>query len=83
MVGIEVKNQIYIRNTASGLRFTTYDYDSVLGKYFAHARMYDPSLGRMLGAVTDCRRKRLQCQKGMGSGSERRNRRGRTPHHDK
>ncbi|MDE5697735.1 MAG: RHS repeat-associated core domain-containing protein [Lachnospiraceae bacterium] len=35
---------------ASGLRFTTYDYDSVLGKHFAHARMYDPSLGRMLGA---------------------------------
>ncbi len=36
--------------TASGLRFTTYDYDSVLNKHFAHARMYDPSLGRMLGA---------------------------------
>ena len=34
---------------ASGLRFTTYDYDSVLGKHFAHARMYDPSQGRMLG----------------------------------
>ncbi len=35
---------------ASGLRFTTYDYDDVLGKHFAHARMYDPSQGRMLGA---------------------------------
>ncbi len=35
---------------ASGLRFTTYDYDAVLGKHFAHARMYDPSQGRMLGA---------------------------------
>ena len=34
---------------ASGLRFTAYDYDSVLGKHFAHARMYDPSQGRMLG----------------------------------
>ncbi len=34
---------------ASGLRFTTYDYDSVLGKHFAHARIYDPSQGRMLG----------------------------------
>ncbi len=34
---------------ASGLRFTTYDYDSVLGKHFAHARMYDPAQGRMLG----------------------------------
>ncbi len=34
---------------ASGLRFTTYDYDSVLGKHFAYARMYDPSQGRMLG----------------------------------
>ncbi len=34
---------------ASGLRFTTYDYDSVLGKHFAHARMYDPLQGRMLG----------------------------------
>ena len=37
-------------STASGLRFTTYDYDAVLGKHFAHARMYDPSQGRMLGA---------------------------------
>ncbi len=34
---------------ASGIRFTTYDYDSVLDKHFAHARMYDPSQGRMLG----------------------------------
>ena len=34
---------------ASGLRFTTYDYDSVLGKHFAHARMYDPAQGRMRG----------------------------------
>jgi len=34
---------------ASGLRFTTYDYDPVLSKHFAHARMYDPALGRMLG----------------------------------
>ena len=34
---------------ASGLRFTTYDYDSILGKHFAHARMYDPAQGRMLG----------------------------------
>ena len=37
-------------STASGLRFMTYDYDAVLGKHFAHARMYDPSQGRMLGA---------------------------------
>ncbi len=37
-------------SVASGLRFTTYDYDAVLGKHFAHARMYDPSQGRMLGA---------------------------------
>ena len=34
---------------ASGIRFTTYDYDSVLGKHFAHSRMYDPLQGRMLG----------------------------------
>ena len=34
---------------ASGFRFTTYDYDSILGKHFAHARMYDPAQGRMLG----------------------------------
>ena len=26
----------------SGLRFTAYDYDSVLDKHFAQARMYDP-----------------------------------------
>ncbi len=37
-------------SVAPGLRFTTYDYDAVLGKHFAHARMYDPSQGRMLGA---------------------------------
>ncbi len=37
-------------SVASGLRFTMYDYDDVLGKHFAHARMYDPSQGRMLGA---------------------------------
>ena len=33
----------------AGLRFTTYEYDSVLEKHFAHARMYDPAQGRMLG----------------------------------
>ncbi len=33
---------------ASGQRFTTYDYDPVLQKHFAHARMYDPAQGRML-----------------------------------
>lgn len=30
------------------LRFTSYRHDSVLGKYFAHARFYDDANGRML-----------------------------------
>lgn len=30
------------------LRFTTYSYDRVIGKYFAQARFYDSSQGRML-----------------------------------
>ena len=33
----------------AGLRFTTYEYDPVLEKHFAHARLYDPAQGRMLG----------------------------------
>ncbi|EOS27393.1 RHS repeat-associated core domain-containing protein [Lachnospiraceae bacterium A4] len=33
----------------AGLRFTTYEYDPVLEKHFAHAGMYDPAQGRMLG----------------------------------
>ncbi len=33
----------------AGLRFTTYKYDPVLEKHFAHARLYDPAQGRMLG----------------------------------
>ena len=31
------------------LRFTSYHYDPVIGKYFAQARFYDGSVGRMLG----------------------------------
>ena len=34
---------------SAGLRFTTYKYDPVLEKHFAHARLYDPAQGRMLG----------------------------------
>ena len=34
---------------SAGLRFTTYEYDPVLEKHFAHARLYDPAQGRMLG----------------------------------
>ncbi|EOS27395.1 RHS repeat-associated core domain-containing protein [Lachnospiraceae bacterium A4] len=34
---------------SAGLRFTTYKYDPVLEKHFAHARLYDPARGRMLG----------------------------------
>ncbi|MBD5461986.1 MAG: RHS repeat-associated core domain-containing protein, partial [Lachnospiraceae bacterium] len=30
------------------LRFTSYGYDSVIGKHFARARFYDSSVGRML-----------------------------------
>jgi len=34
---------------SAGLRFTTYEYDPVLEKHFAHVRLYDPAQGRMLG----------------------------------
>ena len=30
------------------LRFTSYRYDPVIGKYFAQARFYDSANGRML-----------------------------------
>ena len=42
---------------SAGLRFTTYKYDPVLEKHFAHARLYDPAQGRMLG--TDPVKRRL------------------------
>lgn len=32
-----------------GMRFTTYDYDPVIGKFYAQARFYDAGSGRMLG----------------------------------
>ena len=34
---------------SAGLRFTTYEYDPVLEKHFAHARLYASAQGRMLG----------------------------------
>ena len=33
---------------AENMRFTSYRYDSVIGKHFAHARFYDSANGRML-----------------------------------
>ena len=46
---ISGKNLVSNTKSEYTYRFTTYDYDAVLGKHFAHARMYDPSQGRMLG----------------------------------
>ena len=42
------KNACEDRGIGAGLRFTTYEYDPVLEKHFAHARMYDSAQGRML-----------------------------------
>ena len=43
------KNACEDSTIGAGLRFTTYKYDPVLEKHFAHARLYDPAQGRMLG----------------------------------
>ena len=43
------KNACEDRAIGVCLRFTTYEYDSVMEKHFAHARMYDPMQGRMFG----------------------------------
>ena len=51
------KNACEDRGIGAGLRFTTYEYDPVLEKHFAHARLYDPIQGRMLG--TDPVKRRL------------------------
>jgi RHS repeat-associated protein len=41
-------NQIGDRNAEGNFPFTTYHYDPVISKYFAQARFYDSTQGRML-----------------------------------
>ena len=43
-----VHNDLNISGMEDSLRFTTYAYDPVIGKYFAQARFYDSRQGRML-----------------------------------
>jgi len=51
------KNSCEDRTIGAGLYFTTYEYDTVLEKYFAYARIYAPAQERMLG--TDSVKRRL------------------------
>lgn len=42
-------DDLNVAGMKGNFRFTTYDYDPVLDKYFAQARFYDSRQGRMLG----------------------------------
>ncbi len=45
---LPVHNDLNISGIEDSLRFTSYAYDPVIGKYFAQARFYDSRQGRML-----------------------------------
>ena len=45
---LPVHNDLNISGIQDSLRFTSYAYDPVIGKYFAQARFYDSRQGRML-----------------------------------
>ena len=45
---LPIHNDLNISGIQDSLRFTSYAYDPVIGKYFAQARFYDSRQGRML-----------------------------------
>lgn len=45
---IPLREDMNTSGVDNSLRFTSYQYDSVIGKYYAQARFYDSGLGRML-----------------------------------
>ncbi len=47
-LNLPVHNNLNISGIQDSLRFTSYAYDPVIGKYFAQARFYDSRQGRML-----------------------------------
>ena len=47
-LNLPVHNDLNISGIEDSLRFTSYAYDPVIGKYFAQARFYDSRQGRML-----------------------------------
>ena len=47
-LNIPVHNDLNISGMEDSLRFTSYAYDPVIGKYFAQARFYDSRQGRMM-----------------------------------